>query len=124
MGKKVNPVKDFIAGGVGGVCLVVAGHPLDTIKVRLQTMPAPAAGQSPLYKGTIDCAMQTIRKEGFFGLYKGMSAPLAGVSPMFAICFLVLAWARNYSRSIPQMTSHISSTGMQECWPECLPQEL
>lgn len=33
MGKKVNPVKDFLAGGFGGVCLVIAGHPLDTIKV-------------------------------------------------------------------------------------------
>ena len=29
-----GPVKSFIAGGVGGVCLVVTGHPLDTIKVR------------------------------------------------------------------------------------------
>lgn len=25
--------KNFIAGGVGGVCIVVVGHPLDTIKV-------------------------------------------------------------------------------------------
>ena len=31
---KASPVKDFIAGGVGGVCCVVAGHPLDTIKVK------------------------------------------------------------------------------------------
>lgn len=31
--KKVNPIKDFIAGGVGGACLVIVGHPLDTIKV-------------------------------------------------------------------------------------------
>lgn len=88
MGKKVNPVKDFISGGVGGVCLVVAGHPFDTIKVRLQTMPKPSPGQNPIYKGTIDCAMQTVRKEGFFGLYKGMAAPVVGVTPMFAVCFL------------------------------------
>jgi len=25
--------RDFIAGGVGGMCLVASGHPLDTIKV-------------------------------------------------------------------------------------------
>ena len=25
--------KDFIAGGAGGVCVVLVGHPLDTIKV-------------------------------------------------------------------------------------------
>ncbi|KAK3104011.1 hypothetical protein FSP39_023658 [Pinctada imbricata] len=88
MGKKVSPAKDFVAGGAGGVCLVFAGQPLDTIKVRLQTMPKPAPGQSPLYKGTWDCAMKTVNKEGFLGLYKGMAAPLAGVAPMFAICFL------------------------------------
>ena len=29
--------QDFLAGGFGGVCLVTVGHPLDTIKVRLQT---------------------------------------------------------------------------------------
>lgn len=88
MGRKATPGKDFLAGGFGGVCCVVAGHPLDTIKVRLQTMPKPQPGQSPLYKGTLDCFMQTLRKEGFFGLYKGMAAPVAGVAPMFAICFL------------------------------------
>ena len=33
--KRVNPIKDFLAGGVGGACLVITGHPLDTIKVSL-----------------------------------------------------------------------------------------
>jgi hypothetical protein len=28
-----DPVKEFIAGGAGGACLVLVGHPLDTIKV-------------------------------------------------------------------------------------------
>lgn len=30
----ISPVKNFFAGGFGGVCLVFVGHPLDTIKVR------------------------------------------------------------------------------------------
>lgn len=30
----VSPVKYFLSGGFGGICTVVAGHPLDTIKVR------------------------------------------------------------------------------------------
>lgn len=29
----ISPMKNFFAGGFGGVCLVFAGHPLDTIKV-------------------------------------------------------------------------------------------
>jgi solute carrier family 25 carnitine/acylcarnitine transporter 20/29 len=31
-----SALKNFLAGGVGGVCLVAAGHPLDTIKVCFQ----------------------------------------------------------------------------------------
>lgn len=79
--------KNFIAGGVGGVCAVASGHPLDTIKVRLQTMPHPLPGQSPLYKGTYDCFIKTLRLEGVRGLYKGMGAPIVGVTPIFALSF-------------------------------------
>ena len=35
--RNINPnasaLKNFLAGGVGGIALVCAGHPLDTIKV-------------------------------------------------------------------------------------------
>jgi len=86
--KKISPVKDFLSGGFGGICTVVTGHPLDTIKVRLQTMPVPGPGESPMYKGTFDCAKKTIEKEGARGLYKGMAAPITGVAPIFAISFL------------------------------------
>lgn len=30
---KTSPIKYFLSGGFGGVCTVLAGHPLDTIKV-------------------------------------------------------------------------------------------
>lgn len=30
-----NPIKYFISGGFGGICTVIAGHPLDTIKVNM-----------------------------------------------------------------------------------------
>lgn len=85
---KTNSVfKNFIAGGFGGTCLVFAGHPLDTIKVRLQTQPYSSGGKPTLYSGTFDCAKKIVRNEGFLGLYKGMAAPIVGVTPMYAICF-------------------------------------
>merc|ERR1711974_491558 len=84
---KTSLLKSSLAGGFGGACLVFVGHPLDTIKVRLQTMPI-IEGQKPTYSGTLDCALQTVRKEGFFALYKGMLAPLTGVTPMYSLCFL------------------------------------
>uniref|UniRef100_A0A914Z4R0 Uncharacterized protein n=1 Tax=Panagrolaimus superbus TaxID=310955 RepID=A0A914Z4R0_9BILA len=40
------------------------GHPFDTIKVRLQTMPKPLPGQKPLFTGALDCVQQTIKHEG------------------------------------------------------------
>lgn len=86
--QRASPLKNFIAGGFGGICLVFAGHPLDTIKVRLQTMPKSKPGKPPLYTGTWDCAKKIVRKEGIFGLYRGMGAPIVGVTPMYAICFL------------------------------------
>uniref|UniRef100_A0A1I8BNR9 Congested-like trachea protein n=1 Tax=Meloidogyne hapla TaxID=6305 RepID=A0A1I8BNR9_MELHA len=84
---ETNFVLNFISGGVGGCCAVIVGHPFDTVKVRLQTMPRPINGQKPLYTGAMDCARQTVTKEGFFALYKGMAAPLVGVSPLFAVFF-------------------------------------
>jgi len=30
---ETSPAKGFVAGGFGGVCLVLTGHPLDTMKV-------------------------------------------------------------------------------------------
>uniref|UniRef100_A0A0R3S0T7 Congested-like trachea protein n=1 Tax=Elaeophora elaphi TaxID=1147741 RepID=A0A0R3S0T7_9BILA len=79
--------KNFVAGGVGGTFCVAMGHPFDTVKVRLQTMPKLVPGARPLYTGAFDCAKQTIVKEGFFALYKGMSSPIIGVIPLFAIYF-------------------------------------
>lgn len=62
---ETNFLKNFVAGGVGGACTVMVGHPFDTVKVRLQTMPAPSAGIKPLYAGTFDCFKQTVARDGF-----------------------------------------------------------
>ena len=59
-----------------------------TFQVRLQTQPKPQAGQQLLYKGTYDCFLKIVKKEGPLGLYKGMFAPIIGVTPMYAVCFL------------------------------------
>ena len=35
--------RNFLGGYSSGVCLVLAGHPFDTIKVRMQTQKAGGA---------------------------------------------------------------------------------
>lgn len=32
--QSVSGIKNFLAGGFGGVCCIATGHPLDTIKVQ------------------------------------------------------------------------------------------
>ena len=71
--------KDLAAGGFGGACQLAVGHPFDTVKVQLQTMPTPKPGQPLKYSGAMDAALQTIRAEGAFGLYRGVLAPLATI---------------------------------------------
>lgn len=93
--------KTFIAGGVGGVCLVITGHPLDTIKVMLQTQPKPAAGMPQLYASAWDCAVKTFRNEGVPGLYRGMLSPLLGVTPINAIMFLGYGFGKKIQQSSP-----------------------
>lgn len=84
---QISTSKNFFAGGFGGICLVSAGHPLDTVKVRIQTQPVPVIGQMPIYSGTYDCIRKTFHNEGFKGFYRGMATPLVGVTPMYAITF-------------------------------------
>ncbi|XP_072136388.1 protein kinase, cAMP-dependent, regulatory, type II, alpha A isoform X3 [Mobula birostris] len=98
----ISPIKNFFAGGFGGVCLVFAGHPLDTIKVRLQTQPKPLPGQPPKFKGTFDCFRKTLVGEGVKGLYKGMAAPIIGVTPMFAVCFFGFGLGKKLQQKHPE----------------------
>ncbi|OJJ45553.1 hypothetical protein ASPZODRAFT_472264 [Penicilliopsis zonata CBS 506.65] len=75
-------IRSFAAGGIGGICAVVVGHPFDLVKVRMQT------AEKGVYSGAIDVVKKTIAREGLArGLYAGVSAPLVGVTPMFAVSF-------------------------------------
>ncbi|KAJ6468173.1 mitochondrial carrier [Mycena vulgaris] len=58
-------VNELLAGSVGGAAQVLVGKPLDTVKTRAQ-IPSSS-------KGLMDIIMQTVRKEGFFALYKALS---------------------------------------------------
>ena len=54
----VSSLRSLVAGGVGGVCAVVVGHPFDLVKVRLQ----PA--EKGVYNGATDVVRKTIAREG------------------------------------------------------------
>lgn len=92
-------LKEMAAGGVGGACLVFVGHPLDTIKVRIQTMVIKP-GEAPPYTSALDCARKIVAKEGFvvsclfnqgrsFGVVPWYGCPFTWCYPY--VC-LVLSW--------------------------------
>ncbi|KAI9106114.1 mitochondrial carrier domain-containing protein, partial [Phlyctochytrium arcticum] len=77
----IDQGKSIISGALAGGATVVAGHPFDTIKVRLQTHPL----NSNL--SMTQCLRNTIKTHGVKGLYKGMGSPLVGVMPRYAARF-------------------------------------
>lgn len=73
----LSQLRALAAGGFGGVCAVVVGHPFDLVKVRLQT------AERGVYSSAIDVVRKSIARDGLRrGLYAGVSAPLVGVTPM------------------------------------------
>ncbi|KAI9647595.1 mitochondrial ornithine carrier protein [Ciborinia camelliae] len=73
----MNSVEDCLYGSIAGVAGKYIEYPFDTVKVRLQSQPY----QLPLrYTGPLDCFKQSIRSDGFLGLYRGISAPLVGAA--------------------------------------------
>lgn len=74
----------------------MVGHPFDLVKVRLQT------AEKGVYTGAMDVVRKTIAREGLVrGLYAGVSAPLVGVTPMFAVSF----WGYDMGKKIVESTS-------------------
>ena len=54
----LSSFRSLIAGGVGGVCAVLVGHPFDLVKVRMQT------AEKGVYSGAIDVVRKTVAREG------------------------------------------------------------
>ncbi|KAI9733837.1 MAG: carnitine transporter [Claussenomyces sp. TS43310] len=80
--KSLSGLRSLTAGGFGGVCAVLVGHPFDLVKVRLQT------AEKGVYSSAVDVVRRSVAKDGLGrGLYAGVSAPLVGVTPMFAVSF-------------------------------------
>src|ERR1700726_916075 len=61
-------LRSLVAGGFGGICAVVVGHPFDLVKVRLQT------AEKGVYGGALDVVKKSIARDGIRrGLYAGVS---------------------------------------------------
>lgn len=91
---KQTPIYDVVMGYVAGVFSGISknavGHPLDTIKVRLQT-------SSSQFSGPLDCVYKTYQSQGIKGFYLGFTPPLVGWICMDSV---MLGSLHNYRRLI------------------------
>ncbi|KAI7524959.1 hypothetical protein KC331_g17815, partial [Hortaea werneckii] len=77
-------LQDIAFGSIAGIVGKIVEYPFDTVKVRLQSQP----DHLPLrYKGPLDCFKQSLAQDGVRGLYRGVSAPLAGAAAENACLF-------------------------------------
>ncbi|EAT91877.2 hypothetical protein SNOG_00382 [Parastagonospora nodorum SN15] len=64
-----------------GIMTGTATNPIWLVKTRLQLdKHTHADGRGRQYRNALDCTMQTIRKEGISGLYRGLTASYLGVT--------------------------------------------
>mmetsp|Transcript_14346 Transcript_14346/g.23221 ORF Transcript_14346/g.23221 Transcript_14346/m.23221 type:complete len:388 (+) Transcript_14346:163-1326(+) len=102
---------DFIAGGIAGSASVIVGHPMDTVKVRMQTSTGGASMWS-----------LATSYGGIPSLFRGISAPLSTACIINAIIFSSYGWSsRMYDQYIgedvlsPNAAIHDSSLKAFTC---------
>uniref|UniRef100_A0A3Q3MFU4 Solute carrier family 25 member 45 n=1 Tax=Mastacembelus armatus TaxID=205130 RepID=A0A3Q3MFU4_9TELE len=92
------PFLEFIAGSISGAVGMIVGHPLDTVKVRLQAQH--------VYKGFFHCVGRTYTHEGLRGFFKGMAFPVLTTGITHSIAF------GSYSNALDYLTqSQCSDNG-------------
>lgn len=65
----LETIIEFVAGGVSGAVAVFLGHPLDFVKIRLQSSVGT-------YAGPLDCFAQAVRREGPLSVFRGVLPPM------------------------------------------------
>jgi solute carrier family 25 (adenine nucleotide translocator) protein 4/5/6/31 len=70
LGDKPNLALSFVLGYAVTVTSGLISYPIDTIRRRMMM----TSGQAVKYKGSMDCAMQIIKNEGFMSMMKGAGA--------------------------------------------------
>ncbi|KAJ7464035.1 hypothetical protein FB451DRAFT_1403414 [Mycena latifolia] len=91
-------VNELLAGSVGDAAQVLFGQPLDTVKTRAQIAP------KDMFVRVLLIACVTVRKEGFFALYKAMASPFLGIAGVNSLFFASYAAARRAVSPFPTLS--------------------
>lgn len=77
-------LKGIVAGGITGGIEICITFPTEYVKTQLQL---DEKGGAKKYNGIADCVKKTVKANGFFGLYRGLSVLLYGSIPKSAVRF-------------------------------------
>jgi len=80
------PLMRILCGALAGITSTTIAYPLDLLRTRLMAQ-TPDTPLHYRYRGIVDSFTQTVRKEGPFALWKGLSVSLVGIAPYVAINF-------------------------------------
>mmetsp|Transcript_1244 Transcript_1244/g.1384 ORF Transcript_1244/g.1384 Transcript_1244/m.1384 type:complete len:298 (-) Transcript_1244:194-1087(-) len=101
----IHAATDIGSGTFGGISQVLVGHPLDTIKVRLQATNE--------FKGMLDCFTKTVKGEGVMALYKGSMSPLGLAMAYNALSFFAFGQSKELVRKLPWRNSNKPLSGTE-----------
>lgn len=71
---------DYTSASISGICGIFIGHPLDTIKTRMQSNPLK-------YKNAYNSLITIVKEESIKGLFKGVTPPMLNQFPVNALLF-------------------------------------
>lgn len=77
-------LKGIVAGGITGGIEICITYPTEYVKTQLQLDEKAGAKK---YNGIGDCIAKTVKSNGIFGLYRGLSVLLVGSIPKSAVRF-------------------------------------
>eukprot|EP01117_Protostelium_nocturnum_P000875 TRINITY_DN1120_c1_g1_i4.p2 TRINITY_DN1120_c1_g1~~TRINITY_DN1120_c1_g1_i4.p2 ORF type:complete len:235 (+),score=74.00 TRINITY_DN1120_c1_g1_i4:175-879(+) len=98
--------KEVLSGTFAGIVGTIIGHPLDLVKVRLQTQSR--------YNGALDVLFKVVKEEGIrHGLFRGLIPPLISLTFLNSVSFgsyslfksKLMEW-RERKRGIREENSH------------------
>jgi solute carrier family 25 (mitochondrial ornithine transporter) member 2/15 len=102
-------LKDILASIIGSAACVYTGQPFDTIKVRMQCVPADAQG------GAVKCFVNTYRSEGVLAFWRGSLLAFSGALSENAVAFGLNGFLKrmfdNYSSISSESKSRSFITG-------------
>jgi len=97
--KEIKVHERFLAGACAGIVSQTLIYPLEIAKTR---MALSGKGE---YRGIFHCLNRTMKNEGILGLYRGLTASVAGVAPYAGVDLMVFmtlkeSWIRAHPHEI------------------------